>query len=97
MFQQHTLLACNLLSMQSKGNAKELSMQSNIRDVTTTVWCTGAANAGVPLSIIVKNHGWNAYFTALLAACGMAILLLAPMVNLKSYVQREALAKSKAA
>ncbi|KAL0031772.1 hypothetical protein WJX79_006580 [Trebouxia sp. C0005] len=57
----------------------------------------GAANAGVPLSIIVKNHGWNAYFTALLAACGMAILLLAPMVNLKSYVQREALAKSKAA
>jgi len=77
MFQQHTLLACNLLSMQSKG--------------------TGAANAGVPLSIIVKNHGWNAYFTALLAACGMAILLLAPMVNLKSYVQREALAKSKAA
>lgn len=56
--------------------------------------CVGAANAGIPLSIIVKNYGWNAYFTALLAACGMAILLLAPMVNLKSYVQREGKAKT---
>ena len=54
----------------------------------------GAANAGIPLSIIVKNYGWNAYFTALLIACGMAILLLAPMVNLKSYVQREGKAKT---
>lgn len=49
----------------------------------------GAANAGIPLSMIVKNHGWEAYFVALLIACGMALLLLAPMVNLKSYVQRE--------
>ena len=57
----------------------------------------GAANAGIPLSIIVKNYGWNAYFTSLLIACGMAILLLAPMVNLKSYVQREGAAKLKAA
>ena len=57
----------------------------------------GAANAGIPLSIIVKNYGWNAYFTSLLVACGMAILLLAPMVNLKSYVQREAAAKPKLA
>ena len=57
----------------------------------------GAANAGIPLSIIVKNYGWNAYFTALLIACGMAILLLAPMVNLKSYVQREGALKGKTA
>uniref|UniRef100_A0A6U9RBK6 Major facilitator superfamily (MFS) profile domain-containing protein n=1 Tax=Picocystis salinarum TaxID=88271 RepID=A0A6U9RBK6_9CHLO len=49
----------------------------------------GAANAGVPLSIIVKQYGWNAFFVALLAACGMALLLLSPMINLKSYVQRE--------
>lgn len=59
--------------------------------------CAGAANAGIPLSIIVKNYGWNAYFTSLLIACGMAILLLAPMVNLKSYVQREGAAKAKIA
>ena len=50
----------------------------------------GAANAGVPLSIIVKNYGWNAYFVTLLCAAGGAMLLLAPMVNLKSAVQREA-------
>ena len=49
----------------------------------------GAANAGVPLSILVKNYGWNAYFTALLCACAGSIILLLPMVNLKSYVQRE--------
>ncbi|KAK9864915.1 hypothetical protein WJX84_009121 [Apatococcus fuscideae] len=54
----------------------------------------GAANAGIPLSMIVKNHGWEAYFVALLVACGMALLLLAPMVNLKSYVQREEAKKS---
>ena len=64
----------------------------------TTNFCyVGAANAGIPLSIIVKNYGWNAYFTALLIACGMAILLLAPMVNLKSYVQREGALKGKTA
>lgn len=57
----------------------------------------GAANAGVPLSIIVKKYGWNTYFMSLLVACGMAILLLAPMVNLKSFVQREGSAKLKAA
>ena len=50
----------------------------------------GAANAGVPLSLIVKNYGWGAYFSALLAACAGALLLLAPMVGLRSHVQREA-------
>ncbi|PSC74706.1 major facilitator superfamily isoform A [Micractinium conductrix] len=49
----------------------------------------GAANAGIPLSIIVKDYGWGAYFTALLAACAGAVLLLAPMINAKSYVQLE--------
>eukprot|EP01026_Neomeris_dumetosa_P027132 TRINITY_DN22078_c0_g1_i1.p1 TRINITY_DN22078_c0_g1~~TRINITY_DN22078_c0_g1_i1.p1 ORF type:complete len:398 (+),score=72.90 TRINITY_DN22078_c0_g1_i1:316-1509(+) len=57
----------------------------------------GAANAGIPLSIIVKNYGWNWYFTALVAACGGALLLLAPMVNLKSFVQRESSKKEKLA
>lgn len=57
----------------------------------------GAANAGIPLSIIVKNYGWSAYFTTLLAACGLALLLLSPMVNLKSAVQREQAKLKKAA
>ena len=57
----------------------------------------GAANAGIPLSMIVRDAGWGAYFTALLAACGIAILLLAPMVNAKSYVQMEEERKLKLA
>ncbi|KAK9819760.1 hypothetical protein WJX72_002066 [[Myrmecia] bisecta] len=50
----------------------------------------GAANAGIPLSIIVNKHGWNAYFLSLFVACGCALLLLAPMIQAKSYVQRQA-------
>lgn len=48
----------------------------------------GAANAGIPLSIIVKQFGWDAFFSALIGACGFALLLLLPMINLKSHVQR---------
>eukprot|EP00878_Enallax_costatus_P006011 GHUV01006305.1.p1 GENE.GHUV01006305.1~~GHUV01006305.1.p1 ORF type:complete len:184 (+),score=61.52 GHUV01006305.1:764-1315(+) len=51
----------------------------------------GAANAGIPLSIIVKEYGWSAYFNTLLGACGVALLLLSPMINLKSFVQRREL------
>lgn len=49
----------------------------------------GAANAGIPLSIVVRDYGWGAYFTALLAACGVAVALLLPMINAKSYVQAQ--------
>lgn len=48
----------------------------------------GAANAGIPLSIIVKEYGWASYFNTLVGACALALLLLSPMVNLKSFVQR---------
>jgi sugar phosphate permease len=41
------------------------------------------------LSIIVKDFGWASYFTTLIAACGVALLLLSPMTRLRSYVQRE--------
>jgi hypothetical protein len=37
----------------------------------------------------------QAYFVALGVACAMALLLLAPMANLKSYVQREEAAKRR--
>lgn len=49
----------------------------------------GAASAGVPIALIVERFGWNAYFTALLASCGAILLLLAPMANLRSYVQSQ--------
>ena len=31
----------------------------------------GAANAGVPLSLLVQQYGWNAFFVALLLACAV--------------------------
>jgi len=49
----------------------------------------GAANAGIPLSIIVKEYGWSTYFSTLIGACALALLLLSPMTNLRSYVQRK--------
>eukprot|EP00223_Ostreococcus_mediterraneus_P004749 CAMPEP_0174580860 /NCGR_PEP_ID=MMETSP0929-20130131/2718_1 /TAXON_ID=548131 ORGANISM="Ostreococcus mediterraneus, Strain clade-D-RCC2572" /NCGR_SAMPLE_ID=MMETSP0929 /ASSEMBLY_ACC=CAM_ASM_000573 /LENGTH=322 /DNA_ID=CAMNT_0015762353 /DNA_START=575 /DNA_END=1543 /DNA_ORIENTATION=+ len=49
----------------------------------------GAANAGVPLSLLVQQYGWDAFFTALLSACALATLLLAPLVDAKSYLQRK--------
>jgi OPA family sugar phosphate sensor protein UhpC-like MFS transporter len=55
----------------------------------------GAANAGIPLSIIVKEYGWNAYFSTLIGACALALLLLSPMVNLRSHVQRVEARKAK--
>ena len=48
----------------------------------------GAANAGIPLSHIVKSYGWPTYFSTLLGACAVAILLLAPMIGAKSFNQR---------
>lgn len=48
----------------------------------------GAANAGVPLSLLVQQYGWNAFFAALLLACAAAIVLLAPITGAQSHVQR---------
>jgi len=48
----------------------------------------GAANAGVPLSLLVQQYGWNAFFAALLCACTVGTLLLAPVVGAESFVQR---------
>jgi len=55
----------------------------------------GAANAGIPLSILVKQFGWDAYFALLIGACILALVLLAPMVNTRSFVQRESLQSSQ--
>jgi sugar phosphate permease len=50
----------------------------------------GAANAGIPLSHIVQTAGWNGFFTALLGACGVALLLLSTVSRASSYNQRTA-------
>jgi sugar phosphate permease len=49
----------------------------------------GAANAGIPLSHLVQSQGWGAFFTALLGACGVALLLLAFVANAQSFGQRD--------
>eukprot|EP00898_Chlorokybus_atmophyticus_P000707 jgi/Chlat1/1637/Chrsp127S08673 len=50
----------------------------------------GAANAGAPLAMVVQKYGWGVYFTTLISACVICLVLLLPMMNLKSYVQQEA-------
>lgn len=74
--------------------AAPLNIHQSFRPTRTAP--AGAANAGIPLSIIVKDFGWNTYFMTLLAACGVAVLLLAPMTNAKSYIQVQAEKKAAA-
>ena len=50
----------------------------------------GAANAGVPLAALVQRAGWDAYFGALAAACGVVVLLVTPLAFAPSYSQKEA-------
>ena len=59
--------------------------------------CAGAANAGVPLAMIVQRYGWNAFFVTMVVSCAVVVLLMTPMANLKSYSQREAQGLIKAA
>ena len=54
----------------------------------------GAANAGVPLSLILKTYGWSGYFIALSVACCCAFFLLIPLVNAKSFAQTDSRGKS---
>ncbi len=49
----------------------------------------GAANAGVPLSYVLKNFGWDGYFMAMSAACVGALLLLAPLMHARSFAQQQ--------
>eukprot|EP00878_Enallax_costatus_P014199 GHUV01014852.1.p1 GENE.GHUV01014852.1~~GHUV01014852.1.p1 ORF type:complete len:220 (+),score=30.38 GHUV01014852.1:228-887(+) len=49
----------------------------------------GAAGAGIPLSHMQVRYGWNGYFTAMIGACVMSLVLLLPLANAKSYVQSE--------
>ncbi|PNH10196.1 putative hexose phosphate transport protein [Tetrabaena socialis] len=43
----------------------------------------------VPLSFIITRFGWASYFSALMAACGFALLLMVPMVGLSSFTQQQ--------
>ena len=45
----------------------------------------------------MRDFGWGWYFATLMIACGLALVLLAPMTNLRSYVQRVQLQNKRAA
>ncbi|GBG00575.1 hypothetical protein Rsub_13356 [Raphidocelis subcapitata] len=50
----------------------------------------GAAAAGAPLAALLQSsdpHRWDSYFSVLTAACGAALLLLAPLTGLPSHAQ----------
>ena len=50
----------------------------------------GSSMAGLPLSLILQHYGWGALFTSLIAACGLTVALLLPLLNAQSYTQRAA-------
>lgn len=50
----------------------------------------GAANAGVPIAAIVQRSGWAGFFTAMLSATALVMLLLSSASNARSYAQKEA-------
>jgi len=45
----------------------------------------GAAVAGEPLAVLVKQHGWAPFFTALTCCCAVPALLLLPYWNVRRY------------
>ena len=57
----------------------------------------GAAVAGFPLSCLVKQYGWDAFFRTLGVTCGAAFLLLSTIGNAPSAVQRDQRAAAAAA
>lgn len=49
----------------------------------------------VVLSICMQvRYGWNGYFTAMIGACVVSLVLLLPLANAKSYVQAQRDAKA---
>lgn len=44
----------------------------------------GAAASGLPLSLVIRNGGWTAYFVILAASCVCSMLCLAPLWKLRA-------------
>jgi sugar phosphate permease len=49
----------------------------------------GAANAGVPIASVVQRSGWGGFFTAMLGATFVVMLLLSSASNARSYAQQQ--------
>jgi MFS transporter, OPA family, sugar phosphate sensor protein UhpC len=50
----------------------------------------GAALAGLPLSLVVRRYGYNAFFLVLLTCCAATAALVLPLVRHRSYEQDHA-------
>jgi MFS transporter, OPA family, sugar phosphate sensor protein UhpC len=48
---------------------------------------TGAALAGLPLTLVVKNLGWNAFFGVLLLCCAATAAAILPLTRMRSFEQ----------
>jgi OPA family sugar phosphate sensor protein UhpC-like MFS transporter len=70
--------------------AADLTLRLRLQGILGWIAYLGAANAGIPLSHVVSSAGWNGFFTTLLGACGVALLLLSTVANAQSYNQRVA-------
>ncbi|CAG9466735.1 unnamed protein product [Pedinophyceae sp. YPF-701] len=49
----------------------------------------GAASAGVPMSILVNQYGWGSFFVAMCVCCVAIVVLLTPLWNQPSYIQKK--------
>ena len=70
-----------------------LDQQLAAEEIRAQKLAHGAAQAicaGVPLSLLVQRYGWDAFFATMIGASGVALLLLMPLMNAKSFVQRDA-------
>jgi MFS transporter, OPA family, sugar phosphate sensor protein UhpC len=43
----------------------------------------GAAVAGLPLSLLIRSYGWNAYFASMVGSGLAAIIILLPMFSMR--------------
>ena len=49
----------------------------------------GAASSGLPLSIVVKQYGWNFLLFTLIGCAVLGFILLLPLINLPGYNQKQ--------
>lgn len=85
----------SLCSLSRKPQADHLILC--VQGLLGLVSYTGAANAGIPLSYVLKHHGWDGYFMVMAASSVAALLLLVPLANAPSFVQLQRRQVQKAA
>lgn len=89
---------CSLVSLcLFAGNPQANHLIFCVQGLLGLVSYMGAANAGIPLSYVLKHHGWDGYFMVMAASSLAALLLLVPLANAPSFVQLQRRQAHKAA